>query len=146
MNARSGAQAAWLSLLVVVAAGCAADPNRPYPVRGVVKFDDGQPAKELAGYLVNFSLISAKGGGSSIGTIDQGGAFVLSHKSEADGAVPGKHRVTFSAPEPDEDEDSRKARRVQPKALIHPDSAVQEVTVEPRSNNITLTVKRLSAK
>lgn len=130
---------------MLVSSGCSSDPNRPYPVRGVVQFEDGTPAKELAGYGINFALVSEKGGGSSVGTIDDNGAFVLSHKAENDGAVAGKHQVTFTAPEADDDEDSRKTR-ARPKNILHPDSAVLEVTVEPRSNNLTLKVKKTPAK
>src|SRR5262249_39381849 len=60
-----------LGLVGLAAAGCSSDPHRPYPVRGVIVFEDDQPAKELAGGSVSFSPLSAEPLGSSIGKIEE---------------------------------------------------------------------------
>ena len=131
----------WAGLVALAAAGCAGDPNRPSPVRGVVVYEDGQPAKELAGGSVTFTAV-AEGVGSSVGTIQEDASFRLSYKKEGDGAVPGRHHVIVAPPEPeDEDGDRPKARRAKAKALLDPASLNQEVTVE-RGQDVTLKVRR----
>src|SRR5262245_36565945 len=86
-------------LAVLVTAGCSGDPNKPYPVRGVIVFENGQPAKELVGGSVTFvPLPEEPGSGIASGTIAEDGTFVLSSKKEGDGAVAGKHRVVIEPP------------------------------------------------
>jgi hypothetical protein len=132
-----------LGLAGLTAAGCSSDPHRPHPVRGVVVYEDGQPAKELAGGSVSFSPLSTEPLGSSIGKIEEDGSFRLSCLRENDGAVAGRHQVTITPPEPaDQDDDRPAARRARPRVVIDPATAVQEVTVEPKSNEITLKVRR----
>lgn len=139
----------WIPLLLagLTISACSNDPNRPYPVRGVILFEDDQPAKELAGGLVTFALISESGGGSSVGAIGEDATFSLSFKREGDGAVAGRHRVTISMPEPEDGEDDKPKKRRRPlKAIIDPATANQEFNVEPTSNTITLKVKRAREK
>src|SRR5262249_17502494 len=69
----------------------------------------GQPTKELAGGSVSFSPISAEPLGSSIGKIEGDGSFRLSCRRENDGAVAGKHQVTITPPEPEDQDDDRPA-------------------------------------
>lgn len=134
-------------LLVLAGTGCSTDPNRPYPVRGVIVFEDGQPARELAGGSVTFSPKESESRGSSVGTIEEDASFTLSCKKEGDGAVPGQHRVTITLPTPEDEEGDRpKAKRTRPAAIIDPESANQEVTVEPKSNSLTLKVRRPPVK
>jgi hypothetical protein len=136
-----------LAFAALAAAGCSTDPRQPYPVQGVVVYDDGQPAKELAGSLVTFTPLSSEARGSSVGTVQEDGTFRLSCRKEGDGAVAGRHRVTISLPEREEEGDIRpKTRRPAPKTALDPATAVQEVTVEPKTNQITLTVKRAAGR
>jgi hypothetical protein len=131
-----------LALAVLAMAGCSSDPDKPYPVRGVILFEDGQPAKELAGGSVTFTPIPQEEGRRlSSGSIEEDGTFILSCKKEGDGAVAGKHRAVIEPPER-EGEDDDAPRRRPLKAILDPKTAVQEVTVEPKSNQITLKVKR----
>lgn len=132
-------------LVAVFAAGCSDNPDRCYPVRGVIVYeDDDQPATALAGGSVSFSRIE---GGSSLasGPIEADGSFVLSTRKEGDGAVAGKHRVEIEVPG-QEAQTEDVPRRPALKTLIDPRTAVQEVTVEKKSNSLTLKVKRSSRK
>src|SRR5262249_6263104 len=137
----------WLMLVLagLATAACSSDPNKLYPVRGVIVFDDGQPAQELAGGSVTFAPIPADGRMISSGTIAADATFVLSCKKEGDGAVAGKHRMVIEPPER-EGEAGDAPRRRPLKAIIDLKTAVQEVTVEPKSNQITLTVQRAAPR
>ena len=137
----------WLVLVLAVlaTAGCSSDPNKPYPVRGVIVFEDGQPARELAGGWVTFAPIPEDGRMISSGSIAEDATFVLSCKKEGDGAVAGKHRMVIEPPEREGDAGDAPRRRPL-KAIIDLQTAVQEVTVEPKSNQITLQVKRAAPR
>ena len=127
-------------MAVLGTAGCSTDPDRTYPVRGVVVYEDGQPAKELAGGSVTFNP-AEEGRAISSGSIEEDGTFVLNSKREGDGAVAGKHQAVIEPP--GLETQGADARRPQPlRAIIDPTTAVQQVTVEPKSNAITLKVKR----
>jgi hypothetical protein len=131
---------AWIPAL----AGCGGGPNTPYPVRGVVVYEDGQPAKELAGGSVSFTPVANLGETVASGSIEEDGTFILSYKREGDGAIAGKHHVTIEQPLIEGEPDDPKLRR--PKVALDPASTVQEVTVEPKSNDITLKVKRVAPR
>jgi hypothetical protein len=133
-------------LALLAAAGCSSDPQKPYPVKGVIVFENEQPAKELAGYSVSFLPVSGQGLPSSFGNVEEDGTFVLSCKKKGDGAVAGKHHVVISPPEPEDEEGDKPRRRPgHPKVSLDPATATQEVTVEPMSNDITLKVKRAAS-
>ena len=146
MHRKGSLPQAPLALALLAAAGCSG-PATPHPVQGTVVFEDGQPAKELAGYAISFTPAAGGGLPSSYGDIDQDATFVLSCKKDGDGAVAGKHRVVISPPDPFEGGGGD--RRLHPppmKAVMDPATAEQEVTVEPKSNNITLKVKRAAGR
>ena len=132
------------ALAALAVSGCSGDPNRPYPVRGVVVFEDDQPAKELAGGSVTFIPTSEPARAVSSGTINEDGTFTLSCRKEGDGAVAGTHRVEIAPPGTEQEDDNPKARR--PRVVLDPSTAVQEVTVEPQSNVFTLRVKKAGPK
>jgi hypothetical protein len=134
------------ALALLAVAGCSSDPRMPYPVKGVIIYENGQPAKELAGYSVSFMPASGEGLPSSFGNVEGDGTFVLSCKKKGDGAVAGKHHVVVSPPEPEDEEgDKPKRRPALSKVSLDPATAAQEVTVEPKSNDITLKVKRAAS-
>ena len=85
-----------LAWALLAAAGCSSDPHKPYPIKGVILFENGQPAKELAGYSVTFMPTSGEGLPSSFGNVEEDGTFVLSCKRQGDGAVAGKHQVVVA--------------------------------------------------
>jgi hypothetical protein len=131
------------ALALLAAAGCSGDPQKPYPVRGVIVFENEQPAKELAGYSVSFMPVSGQGLPSSFGNVEEDGSFVLSCKKKGDGAIAGKHHVVVSPPEPeDEGGDKPRRRPALSKVSLDPTTTTQEVTIEPGSNDIILKVKR----
>jgi hypothetical protein len=135
-----------LALALLATAGCSGDPSTPHPVKGTVVFENGRPATELAGYAVSF-MPAAEGLPSSYGHIEQDATFILSCKKDSDGAVAGKHRVVISAPDPLVGGGGDNRLHPPPmKAVMDPASAEQEVTVEPKSNDITLKVKRAAGR
>src|SRR5262245_52525983 len=128
----------WLALALAVlgTAGCSTDPDKTYPVRGVVVYEDGQPVRELAGGSVTFNP-AEQGRAIASGSIEEDGSFVLSSKREGDGAVAGKHQAVIEPPGL-ETQNADAPRRRPLRAIIDPATAVQEVTVEPKSNTLTL--------
>src|SRR5262245_28250224 len=83
---RAGAAAALL--LAALLGGCV---GGPYPVDGVVVWQDGSPAKELEGSHVVFELPEKKAGAR--GAIRADGTFRVSTYKPDDGALPGEHKV-----------------------------------------------------
>lgn len=88
-------------------AGCGEGFEKPVmPVQGTVKIE-GKLATE--GYVL-FSPVLVSGsdplqsGKASTGTIKSDGTFELTTYTSGDGAVVGKHRVTFYKPDPEDDE------------------------------------------
>jgi hypothetical protein len=129
----------------LIMAGCTSDPNKPYPVRGVIVYeDDGKPVTGLAGGSITFMPANDQGRASS-GGIKEDGTFVLSCMREDDGALPGKHRVIIELPEPGLGDVPKKGRPPA-KQVIDPASATQEVVVEAKSNQLTLKVKKPPAR
>lgn len=72
--------------LILIAAGCDSLPQTA-PVTGKVYLND----KPLEFGMVTF--LPAAGGQPARGKIQSDGSYTLSTYAEADGAVPGKHRV-----------------------------------------------------
>lgn len=122
-------------LLVVCLAGCG---HGMYPVDGVVQFDDGRAATELAGGMV--SLQGLDRDISSQGEIHADGTFTISTHAEADGAYPGKYRVMVTQP-PAPSENSRVVRVLD---SIYSDSRKTplEITVAAEHNHVTIRVAR----
>jgi hypothetical protein len=122
----------------LVAAGCSGDANQPYPVQGTV-FLDGQPATELAGGTVFFN--SSELHKSASGEIKSDGTYRLSSLKKDDGAIPGKYEVSISPPETSgAGERAGKRPGAKPAAFKGPEQ--QEVTVEAKSNDIPIQLKR----
>lgn len=124
------------------AAGCSSGEEPCYPVRGQLVYEDGQPALELVHGSI--ALIPDREGGSPIasGTINDEARFVLSTRRDKDGAIAGPHRVAIEPPDLDSmDGDARK--RQPPRVRLDREALENlRVTVEPKSNELTITVKR----
>jgi hypothetical protein len=88
----AGMKAAWqvaTVLCLTLLAGCGGPGAETARVKGKVTVA-GQPVK---GILVNFT--PEAGGRPAFGVTDDSGAYSLSTFSDGDGAVPGKHQVSF---------------------------------------------------
>jgi hypothetical protein len=92
------ARFSFATLLVLMLAGCG---SKTAPVNGRVKFKDGGDVSVLAGHTVSFQTESDRI--SASGDIERDGTFKLSTFSTNDGAVPGRHLVAISPPDPPPD-------------------------------------------
>jgi len=128
-----------LSVILVFLAGCQSDRTKAYPVSGVVVLENGQPATDLAGGMVTFSSSELKT--SSIVEIGIDGTFQLTTLRQGDGAVPGTYEVAVESPTPETGD--RKVKQVQtvPRYVC----VQSQVTVEPKRNEIRLTVRKAAA-
>jgi hypothetical protein len=122
-----------------VAAGCAGGVNSPHPVKGTV-YLDGQPAKELAGGTVTFN--STELHKSASGEIQADGTYRLGSLKQNDGAIPGTYQVTVSPPETTAAGERGDGRRAAPNPVRFEGPEDQEVTVEPRANDIPIHLRR----
>ena len=131
----------WLVLILAGAAGCNSGPKL-YPVRGKVVYGDGSPMK---GGAVMFELVDNPLHVMSQGTIDNDtGEFTLTTYKPGDGALTGRYRVIIRGRR-----SNPKSEVVDPVTIgqIHPrfqDFATSglEFTVEPKDNELTLTVEK----
>jgi hypothetical protein len=122
-------------------AGCG---DGMYPVQGKVLWSDGTPAAELVGGIVSFESVEADL--SARGEIGPDGSFSLSSLRKDDGLPPGTYQVLVapSDPDPSEDKSSPRilGRRMLPARYRHYKSSGLEVTVEAKTNQVTLTVDK----
>src|SRR5262249_51453037 len=138
--------AAALALAASALAGLAGCRGRggPYPVRGTVVWEDGQPATELRGYTVTFESEALHK--SATGDIGADATFQLTTVQSGAGAVPGRYKVTLTPPPPPEaGERGQKPRRLT--QVLDPryqrlEQTDLTATVEAESNEIQLKVKR----
>jgi hypothetical protein len=135
-----------LSLAALVLAGLAGcrGGSGPYPVRGTVVWEDGQPATELGGYTVSFESEALHK--SATGDIGADATFQLTTVQLGDGAVPGRYKVTITPPPaPAAGERGQKHRQLKP-ALDRRYQSLEQTDlvakVEAESNVIQLKVKR----
>ena len=125
-------------LVVVSLAGCG---RKTYPVEGKVVWSDGQPATELAGYGVTFESAEANVGAE--GVVKADATFTLSTERPDDGALPGKHRVALSPPDPLHDVDRPRPKSKIPAKYGDLKKSGLEVTIERKTNPVVLTVERV---
>ncbi|MFQ3594464.1 MAG: hypothetical protein SNJ82_14910 [Gemmataceae bacterium] len=126
--------------------GCSGGEEPCFPVSGIVVYEDDQPALELVNGSVTF--IPQRQGGSPVasGSIGADARFRLSTRRPNDGAVAGTHKVDIQLPDYDAlDSDARV--RQPPKVRLDPKTLEKlTATVEPRSNDLKIQLKRLSSK
>jgi hypothetical protein len=122
-----------LGLLTLLAAGCPANQERPYPVHGIVSLD-GHPLK---GGLVRFEP-SSPGPSSSIygaqGTIASDGSYRLTTSRANDGALPGWYRVVVL---PGQDSSAQNPSAIPSKYYSLAGSGL-EFEVKPQDNPIDI--------
>jgi hypothetical protein len=141
-NRRCRKPLAWttgLALVLLLFVGC---QGGKYPVRGELRWEDGQPLKELAGFTVTFS--SQQLGKSSRGTIKDDGTFELGTDAEADGVLPGQYVVTVTQPHamPDRPE---KRKPLVDLAYENPERTPLKATVKEESNHFTFQLKAIKS-
>jgi len=129
-------------IVLLAVAGCASG-KRTFPVEGRIEFQDGEPAKELVGGSVEFDLIGGKT--TARGRIDADGTFRMTTLNPDDGALPGKHRVLIKPPVMTRDAKGPPADLMDRRYQTYQTSGL-EVTVEEKTNHITLKVDRAKTK
>lgn len=112
-----------------------------YPVRGQLVDTDGNPVKELVNGSVEFDGAGSKTSANS--SIAEDGTFKLTTASPGDGAHLGKHRVAITRPykgpeNPVPPVIDTKYEKFETSGL--------EVTVEPKDNDVKLTVQRVKKR
>jgi hypothetical protein len=119
--------------------GCGGCGGKTSPVQGRVKFKDGSDPGVLVGYGVAFEAEETKTSG--VGDIQPDGTFTISTFGAADGALPGKHRVTISPPQaPDTDKPPQKSKL--PAKYQDFNSSGLTVEIKPGANPIELELER----
>jgi hypothetical protein len=119
--------------VALVVAGCGG--KRLYPVEGVIRFEDGSPAGELAGGTV--SLESTADQSNAAGEIRPDGTFHIRGPVGEDGVAAGAYRVLVLPP-PSAD---RRRPPIDPALGRYQTSGI-EVTVKEEKNTVTVTVRR----
>jgi hypothetical protein len=130
---RSLPRAAVVAGLLLALAGCGG--KRFYPVQGVVQYEDGTPAKELAGGMV--SLESAADKSNAAGQVRPDGTFRIKDPLGRDGVPAGGYRAIVLPPEGAD----RRNPPVDPSYGRYESSGI-EVTVREEPNQVSITVRR----
>src|SRR5437764_4552741 len=81
--------AALAAVLLLTRAGCGG--KRLYPVEGVVQYEDGSPAKDLAGGTVSLESVADRS--NAAGEIRADGTFRAQNPLGQDGVPAGAYRV-----------------------------------------------------
>jgi hypothetical protein len=131
---------ACLFLILINLAGCGGP--KLYPVTGKVVYKDGSPMK---GGAVMFEANGPKGRVMAQGAVDVAdGTFALGMKEDGEGAEAGVYRVAIRGrrnnPHGKQDDPDLEDQ-------LHPrfqsfETSKLEFTVEPKSNDFTLTIER----
>jgi hypothetical protein len=135
-------------LLVLVTLGTILGCNRPpqatYPVKGVVKWNDGQSATELESAGIELQVIEGPAiRVSPRGDVGPDGTFVLRTYGPADGAPEGEYRAVIM-PWVLPDLTVKRPPPIVDKRFQSFQSTPLRVTVKPEPNDIVLTVDRLT--
>ena len=123
--------------VLVALAGCGG--KRLYPVEGVVQYDDGTPAKALAGGTVSLESVADRS--NAAGEIRPDGTFRVQDPLGRDGVAAGAYRLVVLPPE--------SADRTNPPVEPHYgryETSGLEATVKEEPNKITVTVRRPGGK
>jgi len=124
--------------VLAVSVGC--DGGKPhYPVEGVVQFDDGTPAKVLAGGTVSLEAVEDRS--NAAGEIGPDGAFQIRDPLGKPGTPAGVYRVAVFPP-PGGD---RRKPPIDPAHSRYETSGIQ-ITVKEESNRVTVTVRKPGEK
>ena len=129
----------WMVLVALAVAGCG--QRQIYPVHGQLVDPDGKALTELKGGTVEFE--NAEFHSSALGVIEADGSFWLTTRQPRDGAFLGKNLVCISRPYATPEQ--RAPYVILPKYDAFATSGLA-VTVEPKHNEIRLTVERVRGR
>jgi hypothetical protein len=87
-----------VTAVVALLVGCS---SKTAAVNGRVKLKDGGDVSVLRGYMVSFEPEQDRISGT--GEINADGTFKITTFAADDGAIPGRHRVAISPPDPPPD-------------------------------------------
>ena len=119
-------------LTALLSSGCGS--SKTAPVNGRVKFKDGSDVSVLAGHTVTFETENDRV--SAYGDVAADGTFKLTTNTANDGAVPGRHRVAITPPEPIPDAPPPKP--VIPKKYGDFGTSGLTAEIKPGTNNVEL--------
>lgn len=125
-------------LLITLALPIAGCSKKTHPVEGLVVYQDGTPAKELAGWGITFEVKEPKV--SPSGTIAADGKFTVGTYQDNDGAPTGTHRVAITPPQMLND--APRPAQVIGKKYASFDTSGLTVEIVPRTNVVKLTVEK----
>src|SRR5262245_17257081 len=117
--------------LVLALAGCGS--KRLYPVEGVVEFEGGAPAGELAGGTVSLESVADRS--NAAGEIRKDGTFQVQNPLGKEGVPAGAYRVLVLPPEGAD----RKRPPIDPRFRRYETSGI-EITVKEEPNRVTVVV------
>ena len=124
-----------VSCLVV---GCRTDSGpvleKVVPASGVVTYQ----GKPLEGYVI--TLLPEDGRRPAVGTSDAQGKFTLGTNDVADGAPPGKHKVTVTWVGPKASSEATEQPIDNPALLPKPPVALPEKYASPEATDVTVEV------
>ena len=138
----SDRRCAWAGLVgpVLAALAMTGCGDRTYPVEGQVNFKGEGPARELAGFTVDFELDSDEKKAGATGVIKEDGTFTVGTHKGNDGALLGKHRVALSPPVADDDHP--RVRSPIPDHYGSFQNSGLEVEIKAERNKVVLEVER----
>ena len=138
---RGGRPARYLLVAVAALAGAGCG-SKTYDVQGKLLWSDGTPVTELKGGTVVFE--STEQHVSASGEIQGDGTFRLSTARPNDGAPPGQYRVLVQ--QPLEEGKDRPPPRIMHERFENFKTSGLTATVEPKKNEVTLTVERVPGR
>jgi hypothetical protein len=129
-------------LLLSGSLGCNRAPQSTYPAKGIVKWSDGQPAKELADGTIELQVIEGpKIRVSPRGLVQSDGTFALRTYRPDDGAPAGKYRVAILPCSPAE-ENLPPPPQIIDRRLQSFQTTPLQIAIKPAPNEIELTIER----
>jgi hypothetical protein len=120
--------------LLLALTGCGG--KRLYPVEGVVQYEDGTPARELAGGTVSLESVADKS--NAAGEIGKDGTFRIRDPFGKDGASAGEYRVLVL---PSEGNERRNPPLIDRTYSRYETSGIT-IAVKEESNRVTVVVRR----
>ena len=129
-------------VVVLLSLGGCSGGEPVYPVTGQIVFSDGKP---VPGGIIEFQALEGTSKANPRGTIGAEGKFSMISLPERQGAAPGKYRVIVRAFDPAYDDEAHGFKIPPPlidRRYEKYETTNLEVLVEPKSNEVTITVER----